>query len=90
MSGPLLLIPRLGEDDYLPPSTSCPDAFFEDAPAADRLMAKRVCRTCPVSAGCEMWAMTHNEHGIWAGMTVKERRSKARSSRRRAARKEQR
>lgn len=34
---------------------------------------KRLCRTCPVSAACLEWAMTHGECGVWAGISPKVR-----------------
>lgn len=37
--------------------------------------AKTYCSTCPVRRECLTFAITYNEVGIWAGFTVKERKS---------------
>lgn len=51
-----------------------PDLFF--APGAiEHKEAKRVCRDCPVRMECLSYAMsTPIDHGIWGGMTERERR----------------
>ena len=51
-----------------------PDLFF--APGAiEHKEAKRVCRDCPVQSQCLSYAMTTPvDHGIWGGMTERERR----------------
>lgn len=51
-----------------------PDLFF--APGAiEHKEAKRVCRECPVQMQCLSYAMsTPVDHGIWGGMTERERR----------------
>ena len=39
-------------------------------------MAKSLCETCPVLLDCRDYAVDAGEqHGIWGGMTVKERRA---------------
>ena len=46
--------------------------------------AKAVCRTCPVMEQCREHALVNNEkHGIWGGMSERERR--AERKRRKAA-----
>lgn len=35
--------------------------------------AAKVCKGCPVKADCLEWAVTHDESGLWAGTTTKER-----------------
>lgn len=35
--------------------------------------AKRICRPCPVRSACLQYALDHQEHGIWGGLTVDER-----------------
>ena len=51
-----------------------PDLFF--APGAiEHKEAKRICRDCPVRVECLRYAMsTPVDHGIWGGMTERERR----------------
>lgn len=48
--------------------------------------AKRTCASCPVTGPCLEWAMTNNEqHGVWGGLTRRER-AELRRSRAAAAR----
>jgi WhiB family redox-sensing transcriptional regulator len=51
-----------------------PDLFF--APGAiEHKMAKRICRGCPVRMECLAYAMEEPvDHGVWGGMTERERR----------------
>jgi WhiB family transcriptional regulator, redox-sensing transcriptional regulator len=53
---------------------SDPDLFF--APGAlEHKLAKRVCRHCPVRKQCLAYAMDAPvDHGIWGGLTERERR----------------
>jgi len=55
-----------------------PDIFFPEEWAksthADILLAKTVCGRCPVKTQCLEYAMTEDEHGLWAGLTAHERR----------------
>ena len=38
------------------------------------MSAKAICRRCPVVAECLQWALEMKEqHGIWGGMTARER-----------------
>jgi WhiB family redox-sensing transcriptional regulator len=42
--------------------------------AAQAKQAKRICRRCPVRAECLAYALEHGEeHGVWGGMSVRER-----------------
>lgn len=50
-----------------------PEAFFPEA-RAHALDAKRVCARCPVIEDCLAWALEHEEHGVWGGLTEAERR----------------
>lgn len=51
-----------------------PDLFFA-AGALEHKIAKRVCRGCPVQAECLTYAMeVPIDHGVWGGMTERERR----------------
>ncbi|MDO3400282.1 WhiB family transcriptional regulator [Mycolicibacterium neoaurum] len=55
-------------------------AEIEDPPVRARRIAqaKRLCRRCPVAAECLNHALTHSErHGIWGGLTTRERRKVA-------------
>lgn len=51
-----------------------PDLFF--APGAlEHKIAKRICRDCPVRRQCLAYAMNAPvDHGIWGGLTERERR----------------
>jgi WhiB family redox-sensing transcriptional regulator len=51
-----------------------PDLFF--APGAiEHKLAKRICRLCPVRQECLAYAMDEPvDHGIWGGLTERERR----------------
>lgn len=52
--------------------TANPDAFFsyEDW---ETEQAREICRRCPAIRDCLAWALTHKEHGIWAGTTPEQR-----------------
>jgi WhiB family redox-sensing transcriptional regulator len=51
-----------------------PDLFFAVG-AREHKLAKRICRTCPVRRECLAYAMDEPvDHGIWGGMTERERR----------------
>ena len=56
-----------------------PDLFFplgtSDACLLQIEEAKRICRTCPVSAPCLQWALESGDAGVWGGTTEDERRS---------------
>ncbi|MEV7417003.1 WhiB family transcriptional regulator [Streptomyces sp. NPDC089919] len=54
--------------------TTDPDELFVDGAAQHR--AKAVCRGCPVRTECLARALDERiEHGIWGGMTDRERRA---------------
>jgi WhiB family redox-sensing transcriptional regulator len=36
--------------------------------------AREVCGGCPVSEKCGEWAIWHEPHGVWSGMTPRERK----------------
>lgn len=46
--------------------------FYSESFAAV-LAAKRLCRSCPVLAQCQDWALVHEEFGIWGGTEARER-----------------
>ena len=51
-----------------------PDLWFAVG-AAEHKMAKKVCRECPVRRECLAYAMDKPvDHGIWGGLTERERR----------------
>jgi WhiB family redox-sensing transcriptional regulator len=51
-----------------------PDLFFAVG-ALEHKQAKLVCRTCPVRRECLSYAMDAPvDHGIWGGLTERERR----------------
>ena len=61
----------------IPCRYSDPDAWFPD-PKDTNIMgfrnAKSLCADCPVKMPCLEYAITNNEsHGIWGGLTYKER-----------------
>ncbi|WP_370270766.1 WhiB family transcriptional regulator [Streptomyces sp. V4I8] len=54
--------------------TADPDELFVDGAAQNR--AKALCTGCPVRTECLAYALDHRiEHGIWGGMTERERRA---------------
>jgi WhiB family redox-sensing transcriptional regulator len=53
---------------------SDPDLFFAVG-AVEHKLAKRICRSCPVAEQCLSYAMDSPvDHGIWGGLTERERR----------------
>ena len=51
-----------------------PDLFFAVG-AVEHKQAKRICRACPVREQCLSYAMDSPiDHGIWGGLTERERR----------------
>ena len=51
-----------------------PEAFFPEKGGSTR-EAKRVCRSCDVRAECLEYALARDErHGIWGGLSERERR----------------
>jgi WhiB family redox-sensing transcriptional regulator len=40
----------------------------------ETLEAKALCEGCPVSQQCLTYALAHEDHGIWAGTSERERR----------------
>ena len=61
-------------------SRTNPDLWFSPG-AVEHKEAKRICRDCPVRQQCLQYAMeTPVDHGIWGGMTERERRRYRRQS----------
>jgi len=55
-------------------SQSSPELWFAVG-AIEHQQAKRICRQCPVRAECLEYAMDGPiDHGIWGGLTERERR----------------
>lgn len=51
-----------------------PDLWFAVG-AREHKLAKRICRSCPVRRDCLSYAMDAPiDHGIWGGMTERERK----------------
>lgn len=56
-------------------SQTDPELFFPDT-TAESAAAKQICSDCDVRMDCLLWALTKGEnHGIWGGLTHRERRS---------------
>lgn len=64
-------------------ATVDPELFFPDRDSSaeyNPALAKRICASCPVIAQCLEYALKHNEqHGIWGGASVVERRAMRRA-----------
>lgn len=61
-------------------SQTDPEVFFPEKGGANRT-AKAICAACPVFDLCRDYALTHDEYGVWAGMSEHDRRgSKARAA----------
>jgi WhiB family redox-sensing transcriptional regulator len=54
--------------------TDNPDEFFPSRRELGGLMIITWCRHCPVRTDCLQWALDHDEHGVWGGMTERQRR----------------
>lgn len=55
-------------------SQSDPAAFFPEK-GGSTIEAKQICSNCEVRAECLDWALEHDErHGIWGGLSERERR----------------
>ena len=55
-------------------SSTDPDLWFAVG-AMEHKQAKRICRECPVQGQCLAYAMDAPvDHGIWGGLTERERR----------------
>lgn len=52
------------------PSDELPKFFGEKGPQNE---GKKYCQDCPVISLCSMYAIAHDEHGIWGGTTRYER-----------------
>jgi WhiB family transcriptional regulator, redox-sensing transcriptional regulator len=62
-----------------------PEAYFVEK-GGSTLPAKRVCAGCPVQQECLDYALDHEEqHGVWGGLSARERRDITRARKREAA-----
>ncbi|MDQ5874066.1 MAG: WhiB family transcriptional regulator [Actinomycetota bacterium] len=50
-----------------------PDIFFPGSGESDE-PAKAICAGCPVREPCLRWALEHEEHGTWVGLSPSERK----------------
>ena len=57
------------------------ELFFSDHSGKIVRRAKKICETCAVRQECLEYALTHNEFGVWGGMTMNERRRSLRAQR---------
>ncbi len=67
-----------------------PELFFPVGTTGQALeqleQAKAVCHTCEVRDECLQWALeTHQDSGVWGGMSEEERRALRRSRQRKLA-----
>lgn len=59
-------------------------ALFHPQKSQSAQPAKAVCAVCPVRPECLDYALTHDEHGVWGGLSRKERNDLRRQQRRAA------
>lgn len=61
--------------------------LFHPGPGESPAPARAVCGTCPVRVECGQWALFHRvqHHGIWGGLTERDRRRIRRAHRKTAA-----
>ena len=55
-----------------------PTDWFFPGQGGDYTMAKQTCAGCPVRVQCAEWAIYNEGHGIWGGMSEKQRRDERR------------
>ena len=77
--------------DYVLPCTNAPDEYYpsyEDRGDYHTKLLKKMCNTqCPVVTDCLVYALKHEDHGIWGGTTASERQSIRRKGRIKTGRK---
>ena len=49
------------------------DLFFPNEDELVNPEALKICRRCPIKEDCLEWALTHEERGIWGGLTEEQR-----------------
>lgn len=47
--------------------------FFDGSPEA-QFRARALCAKCPMQQICDDWALNHEEFGMWAGRTARQRK----------------
>lgn len=52
-----------------------PEAWFPLQGSGGSRAARLICESCPVQGACLATALTRNEHGIWGGLTERQRRN---------------
>lgn len=74
---PLPIVP-VGSDDWTQQAV-CPQTDYElfyPEKGGSTTTAKKICRVCPVKAECLEVALANGErHGVWGGMSDRERRA---------------
>lgn len=74
------LCAQVGGDEWFPDGENGPDV------AAMYERARRVCRRCEIKTQCAEWALINDEkHGMWGGLSPKERQGLRRQRKLRAA-----
>lgn len=69
MAHPGYEYPDLPDAACAAPGTD-PEIFFPyTSDNTTREVARTLCQRCPEVRACLTWALTHQEHGIWAGTT---------------------
>jgi hypothetical protein len=61
--------------ELAPCAQTDPELWFPEKGGSVRV-PRRLCRECPFLAACRTWALEHPHeaaHGIWGGLTVRER-----------------
>lgn len=61
-------------DDVILPCTVAPDAYYPtQGGGRETRIARWLCARCPVQERCADWAIRHEAHGTWAGLSENER-----------------
>ena len=50
-----------------------PDTKVEVSAAQDAQLAKKICNRCPHLSECAEWGIYKEAHGIWGGLTIRDR-----------------
>ena len=52
-----------------------PVDWWFPADKVNATVAKAICQTCPLIEPCRAHGIAHEQHGVWGGLTVRERRA---------------
>ena len=52
-----------------------PDVEKDSVGQTDATFAKSICRMCPHKTECAEWGIANETHGIWGGLTYRDRSS---------------